>query len=58
MRRLFLCLNRALCLKYTTYSVLKHKNTTIFCGVFIWRGRRDLNPRCSFPHYSLSRGAP
>ena len=23
-----------------------------------WRGWRDLNSRCSFPHYSLSRGAP
>ncbi len=24
----------------------------------LWRRRRDLNPRCGFPHYSLSRGAP
>lgn len=45
MRRLFLCLNCAFCLKYTTYSVLKHKNTTIFCGVFMWRGRREFLDR-------------
>ena len=27
-------------------------------GVLWWRRRRDLNPRCTFAHYSLSRGAP
>ena len=26
--------------------------------LFLWRRRRDLNPRASFPTYSLSRGAP
>ena len=26
--------------------------------VFRWRRKRDLNPRTSFPVYSLSRGAP
>ena len=25
---------------------------------FSWRRRRDLNSRCGYPHYSLSRGAP
>ena len=30
----------------------------ILISVLIWRRRRDLNPRCGFPHYSLSRGAP
>ena len=32
------------------------KPTAIAVG--FWRRRRDLNPRCTFAHYSLSRGAP
>ena len=29
-----------------------------FCGFFLWRRWRDLNPRGTFAPYSLSRGAP
>ena len=29
-----------------------------FSKIFIWRRKRDLNPRAGFPTYSLSRGAP
>ena len=36
----------------------KEHRHAIHIGVLWWRRRRDLNPRCTFAHYSLSRGAP
>ena len=36
----------------------QEKNPVQKDRVFLWRRRRDLNPRAGFPTYSLSRGAP
>ena len=35
----------------------KKKTVQIKSKPFIWRRRRDLNPRAGFPTYALSRGA-
>ena len=42
-------------------SALFHQRKTAHpfgCAVFLWRRKRDLNPRDPFEPYSLSRGAP
>ena len=35
-----------------------NKKSTLLGGFFVWRRKRDLNPRDGYPPYSLSRGAP
>ena len=36
---------------------LKYKKAPRKWGAFLWRRRRDLNPRAGYPAYTLSRGA-
>ena len=37
--------------------IFAKQKTTLSGGFFVWRRRRDLNPRAGFPTYALSRGA-
>ena len=47
-----------ICIFNTWNRKKKERRHCINIGVLWWRRRRDLNPRCTFAHYSLSRGAP
>ena len=47
-----------ICIFNTRNCKKKEHRHCINIGVLWWRRRRDLNPRCTFAHYSLSRGAP